>query len=169
MSFCGWKTNEHTPVSALVFGFCLSPGRVFDIASVQHPTVKSIISCSGHTYRKYAQDCFPLSALPWARISDWAITAQSLINLCHFPAYHPLWQERSVKISGAGGTGIKNFHCHDDICTVWHACLTELHFLFITGIHQHSQGDLWEDSGGSVWYQQWGETGSLLCFSPLLQ
>lgn len=24
VSFCGWKTNEHTPVSALVFGFvCL--------------------------------------------------------------------------------------------------------------------------------------------------
>lgn len=30
------------------------------------------------------------------------------------------------------------------------------------GFHQHSQGDLWEDPGGSVWYQQWGE---ILCSS----
>lgn len=56
--------KKHTPVSALVFVFCLSPGRVFDITSVQQPTLKSRISCSGHTYRKYAQDSFPLSALP---------------------------------------------------------------------------------------------------------
>lgn len=53
-----------------MFVFCLSPGCVFDIASVQQPTLKSRISCSGHTYRKYAQDSFPLSALPWARISE---------------------------------------------------------------------------------------------------
>lgn len=30
----------------------------------------------------------------------------------------------------------------------------------ISGFHQHSQGDLWEDPGGGVWYQQWGETRS---------
>lgn len=34
----------------------------------------------------------------------------------------------------------------------------------ISGFHQHSQGDLWEDPGGSVWYQQWGETCCSLFF-----
>ena len=33
----------------------------------------------------------------------------------------------------------------------------------VSGFHQHSQGDLWEDPGRGVWYQQWGET----LFPPL--
>lgn len=42
-------------------------------------------------------------------------------------------------------------------------CKCELYLFFLTsclmsGFHQHSQGDLWEDPGGSVWYQQRGET-----------
>lgn len=52
-------------------------------------------------------------------------------------------------------------------------CKYELNLFFshpvsISGFHQHSQGDLWEDPGGSVWYQQWGETHCSLSSSFFL-
>lgn len=43
-------------------------------------------------------------------------------------------------------------------------------FFCVSGIYQHSQGDLWKDPGGSLWYKQRGnpydkEAHSLFAFT----
>lgn len=111
--------KKHTPVSALVFVFCLSPGRVFDITSVQQPTLKSRISCSGHTYRKYAQDSFPLSALPWARIGEQLLLNHWSISVISKPinSYGRKGQLKSVVLVGLVSISFTSrWHLHSLTC-----------------------------------------------------
>lgn len=188
---CGDCTIEHIFL-VTVFGYHLPARCVFPLTQtceficVQQPIIKyrssDFVTCTWHTYMEYLTDQFMLCVTDvregiklgvvsslWCQVSkfcevflscDGKLGLQLNSKWLKVRAWLCYWNLNLLCIPNDMRLIYRSQH--KKMVLTFLSSLSVSLPVSTAGFHQHSQGDLWEDPGGSVWYQQWGE---ILCSS----
>lgn len=166
---------------------CVFPlTQTCEFICVQQPTLKyrssDFVTCTWHTYMEYLTDQFMLCVTDvregiklgvvsslWCQVSkfcevflscDGKLGLQLNSKWLKVRAWLCYWNLNLLCIPNDMRLIYRSQH--KKMVLTFLSSLSVSLPVSTAGFHQHSQGDLWEDPGGSVWYQQWGE---ILCSS----